>query len=385
MGPRPDAGVRGWCPDLFTPMQSGDGWLLRLKPRLGRLSATAARSIAGQAARCGNGIIELTGRGNLQLRGLTLRAAEGFARFAVEAGLADPDPAAERRRNILVAPLADADICDVARRLGHALADDDRLSALPGKFGFSVDAGGPLGLDGAAADVALRREQGGWQVRLGPDGAPAAAVDPARTAIALAHLWLASGAARPSRGGAAGPERGRAAIGWLPGPRAFGIGLPFGQMDATILQRLCALSERHGDGVLHLTPWRAIMLSGIAAADPAPLRQAIAELPGGLVIEPDDPVRRVSACIGQAGCASGSVDARADARALIQAGVRVPSLHVSGCAKGCAHPGPAAVTLVGASGRYGLVRAGRAGDTAQTGGLTVPELARRLGGSAGGS
>ena len=37
-------------------------------------------------------------------------------------------------------------------------------------------------------------------------------------------------------------------------------------------------------------------------------------------------------------------------------------VHVSGCAKGCAHPGPAALTLVGAEGRYDLVMDGRAGD-----------------------
>ncbi len=387
MGPGAAANVRGWCPDLFAPMRSGDGWLLRLKPRLGRLTASAARAIAGQAARGGNGIIELTGRGNLQLRGLTLPAAEAFARFAVEAELADPDPAVERRRNILVSPLADAQSCALAGTLEQALAADDALSALPGKFGFGIDAGGALGLHGDAADIVLRRDRGAWRVGLGPDGGLAPPVpDPVRTAIALAHRWIASGAAaRPSRGHGAGTERGQAAIGWLPALRAFGIGLPFGQMDGVILQRLCTLSERHGDGVLHLTAWRAILLSGVGEADAGPLRQAIMEYPGSLVTDPDDPVRRVSACIGHAGCASGSVDARADARALLAAGVRASSLHVSGCAKGCAHPGPAAITLVGAAGRYGLVRAGRAGDTAQTGGLTVPELARQLGGSAGGS
>ena len=380
-----DGGIRGWCPDLFAPMRSGDGWLLRLKPRLARLTVPAGRSLAAEAARCGNGIIELTGRGNLQLRGLTPQAAEAFARFAVEAGLADPDPAVERRRNILLSPLADAPGCAVAGRLERALASDHALSGLPGKFGFGIDAGGQLRLHDAAADIMLQRQSGIWRVRLGADDAPPPpAADPVATAIALAHRWIASAAARPSRGGS-GIDLGRTAVGWLPALRAFGIGLPFGQMDSAILQRLCTLSQRHGDGVLHLTPWRAIILSGIGTADASALRREIEEHPAALVIDADDPIRSVSACIGRAGCPSGSVDARADARALLRAGVRLPSLHVSGCAKGCAHPGPAAITLVGAAGRYGLVRAGRAGDTAQTGGLTVPELARQLGGSSDGS
>ena len=369
------AAVRGWCPDLFAPMQSGDGWLVRLKPRLARLTALQGRLIAAQAARHGNGIIELTGRGNLQLRGLTPASAEAFARFAVEAGLADADPAVERRRNILLSPLAGDAACAVAGALECGLADDDALSVLPGKFGFAVDAGGPLRLQDGAADVMLRAAGGAWQVGLAAGGQPVCctAERAPRAALALARGWIDAGAGpRPSHGRVSGGGSG--AVGALPALRAFGIGLPFGQTDAATLDRLCGLSQRLGDGILHLTPWRTIILSGVVAAAAGTLREAAA----GLIVDPDDPARLVSACVGRPGCASGSVDARADARALLRAGVRTTALHVSGCAKGCAHPGPAAVTLVGAGGRYGLVRAGRAGDTAQADGLTLAEVVRRL-------
>jgi precorrin-3B synthase len=363
------AAVRGWCPDLFTPMQSGDGWLLRLKPRLARLGAGQAGAIAGQAARHGNGTIELTGRGNLQIRGLTPHSAAAFADFAIEAGLACADPAVERRRNILLSPLADEAACDVARALEGGLAADPSLDGLPGKFGFAVDAGSALGLGECPADIVLRPRHGRW---------PERAVE---TALAAARAWLASGAgSRPARGRGPDAGVGKGAIGPLPSLRAFGVGLRFGQIDAPTLQRLSELARRCGDGVLHVTPWRAVILSGIA--DPAALEAA---LPAGLITDPDDPARLVSACIGRPGCASGSVDARADAGALIEAGVYATSLHVSGCAKGCAHPGPAALTLVGKDGRYGLVQAGRAGDTADIAGLTLSELARRLGGGAAGS
>ena len=367
--------TRGWCPDLFAPMQSGDGWLLRLKPRLARLTAAQGRLIAGQAARHGNGVIELTGRGNLQLRGLTAGSAEAFARFAVEAGLASSDPVLERRRNILLSPLADNAACEVGRALEHGLAADSALSALPGKFGFAIDAG-PLPLGNASGDILLQRIGAAWQVGLASDPEPRGcqADDAPWLALGLARDWIASGASmRPSHG--SGAQDGSGAIGWLPALGAFGIGLPFGQMDAATLEHLCDLSQRHGDGVLHLTPWRTVILSGVVA----PLA-----FEGDLITEPDDPRRLVSACIGRRGCASGSVDTRADALALLQSGVRASSLHVSGCAKGCAHPGPAAITLVGANGQYGLVRDGRAGDTAQADGLTLPQVARRLGGGIGG-
>ncbi len=37
--------------------------------------------------------------------------------------------------------------------------------------------------------------------------------------------------------------------------------------------------------------------------------------------------------------------------------------HVSGCAKGCAKPGPADLTLVGREGQYGIVIGGNPSDT----------------------
>lgn len=372
-----DPSIRGWCPDLFAPMLSSDGWLLRLKPPLARLTAVQGQSIASQALRHGNGIIELTGRGNLQLRGLTPRSAESFARFAVEAGLASADPAVERRRNILLSPMAGPAACEVALALADGLAKDGALRALPGKFGFAVDGNGALRLGDTTADILLRSVGDEWQVGGGASAGiiPCGADHAASAALALAHDWVASGATvRPSHGTAGRETAGRDAVGWLPEMPAFGVGLPFGQMDAAMLDCLCALSQLHGDGMLHLTPWRAILLSGVSSPDA--VRRA--SLDAGWITTPDDPQRRVSACIGRTGCASGTVDARGDARALLRAGVRAPSLHVSGCAKGCAHPGVSAITLVGAGGRYGLVREGRAGDTAQVSGLTLAQVARRL-------
>jgi precorrin-3B synthase len=60
---------------------------------------------------------------------------------------------------------------------------------------------------------------------------------------------------------------------------------------------------------------------------------------------------------------------------LIAAGL---SLHVSGCAKGCAHPGPADLTLVGQeNGCYGLVVGGTARDPAAVR-LHLDEIMTRL-------
>ncbi|MFT8816691.1 MAG: precorrin-3B synthase, partial [Komagataeibacter saccharivorans] len=107
--------VRGWCPGLHTPMEAADGWLVRIRPPLGRLSALQARQIAQAARRHGNGLIELTSRGNLQLRGLTPDSTRAFARDMHAAGLASADAATEARRGLLLSPLAGLD--------PHAAAD----------------------------------------------------------------------------------------------------------------------------------------------------------------------------------------------------------------------------------------------------------------------
>ena len=69
--PREQSRIRGWCPGALRPMESGDGLLVRVRPRAGRLATGDVIAIAAAAERYGNGLIDLTRRANLQLRGLS--------------------------------------------------------------------------------------------------------------------------------------------------------------------------------------------------------------------------------------------------------------------------------------------------------------------------
>ena len=62
---------KGWCPTMLKPMETGDGLLVRITMTSAHLSAKLAHAIAKLAERHGNGQIDLTSRGNLQLRGVT--------------------------------------------------------------------------------------------------------------------------------------------------------------------------------------------------------------------------------------------------------------------------------------------------------------------------
>ncbi len=320
---------RGWCPGLYDPMPTGDGLLVRVKPPGARLAPQAALALADAAGAFGNGVIELTQRGNLQVRGLTPASTAPFAAAMVAAGLADPDAAREARRVVMPPPLLGEDpgLARNAAALTHALdrafAEDGRLAHLPAKFGVAVDAGGVLGGRPLAADLVV------W-------------TDGQRTELRL-----------PRRDAAPTP----APVGLLPydeATAAFGLAPPFAQLDAAMLHRVAALAEEHGTD-LRITPWRAILLARVRRADAGRIAAAAGE---AWITDPADPRLLVTACIGLPGCASGVVPARADAARLRPT---VP-VHVSGCAKGCAHPGPAARVLVGRAGRYDLVRNGRAKD-----------------------
>jgi precorrin-3B synthase len=142
------------------------------------------------------------------------------------------------------------------------------------------------------------------------------------------------------------------------------VHLPFGQTNASALEGLAGLLK---DALLRTTPWRAFHHE--IPLDPA----ALAAL--GFVTDPADPRLRIAACPGAPACASGTVPARADAALLAKLGLA--NLHVSGCAKGCAHHAPAA-TLVGRDGRYDLIRHGRAGDPPDAVGLTLAQAAELL-------
>jgi precorrin-3B synthase len=96
----------------------------------------------------------------------------------------------------------------------------------------------------------------------------------------------------------------------------------------------------------------------------------------------DDPRLAVAACSGALGCQRASTAIHDDAATLAPAAralaTRGIALHLSGCPKGCAHPGPSRATLVADAGRYGLVLDGTAQNRPVLQGLTLAEALAAL-------
>jgi precorrin-3B synthase len=232
----------------------------------------------------------------------------------------------------MVGPLAGPEARALALSLGRALPP-----GLPAKFGCLVDDGGPLSIAGERAELALCLTSEGVAVRRDGQWLGVTTLDRATTSAFGGQSSFAKMTVMPVPG-----QRRLGRLG-----RFAGLAAPFGRLEA---KQLRALAATAGVTEIRLSPWRALYLD-------APVDDV------GLIVDENDPLLRIEACPGAPACAAATTDTRADGRRLAALGVP-GTIHVSGCAKGCARTAPADLVLVGNQGRYGVVRGGTARDPA---------------------
>lgn len=380
--------VRGACPRLSAPMQTGDGLLARLVPA-GPMAIDAFAELCAAADTHGNGVMEISARGSLQVRGLNPVSAP---LFATEVEALDLDICGSVP--VIANPLPDDPSALID---AHSLAADIRAAIassgliLAPKLSVIVDGGGYLHLDALRADIRLRTistpEGPKLLVTLAGDACSATTLGLAArrdaTKLVLDFLRVIAALGPDARASHIASDEFRAVVKDRLAPAipiaaraaaepiglhrlndsscAIGVALEFGQAHARNLVALAGIAAANGATWVASAPGRTLLLGPIDELTGFVLATAADNL--GFVVDARDARRRVVACPGAPSCASGLIAARAlaaEIAATLPASQTGIAVHVSGCAKGCAHPISAPLTVVGTEQGCGIVHDGTA-------------------------
>lgn len=355
------------CPGALTVHQAADGALVRIRLPGGMITPSQITTLAEVAEQFGSPAMELTSRGNIQIRAVT--DTDAAAAILSGAGLL-PSPTHERARNIVASPLSGRsggviDIRPLVADLDRAIQADPALAGLPGRFWFSLDDGrgdvsgidadtGVHALeDGTCALLLAGRDTG---VRLDTGVAVATLIEVARRFVDIRRkAWriteladrspLLAGLTPSAPAGATWPPTVQPPVGWIEqrdGRIALGAGVPLGVLQARVAHFLAAI-----EAPLVITPWRSVLVCDVTEGVADASLRVLAPL--GLVFDETSPWLRVSACTGSPGCAKSAADVRADAAAAVQDPADTHR-HFVGCERACGSPPTGQVLVAGEDG-----------------------------------
>ncbi|GAB7144919.1 precorrin-3B synthase [Mycobacterium riyadhense] len=336
------------CPGTLQVHQAADGTLARVRLPGGIITAAQLATLANVSSEVGSGTLELTARGNVQLRGIS--DVEAAAGSLAAAGLL-PSATHERVRNIVASPLSGrvggkADIRPWVGELDAAIRAEPRLADLGGRFWFSLD-DGRGDVSGLGADVGVHVFDDGCALVLGgrETGMRVGNVSETLLGIALRFIEIRGNAWRvheladitdllPSvELGAAFPPVTKGPVGWIPqddGRVTLGAAVPLGVLSARVAEYLAAI-----EAPLVVTPWRSVLVCDLSEEVADVALRVLAPL--GLVFDDSSPWLTVSACTGSPGCAHSAADVRADAAQSLDPDSGVHR-HFVGCERGCGSP-----------------------------------------------
>jgi precorrin-3B synthase len=358
------------CPGALQVHRAADGALARVRLPGGMLTATQLQALARAATEWGAGTLELTSRGNVQIRGMKDNAATAAVADAVAAAGLLPSPTHERIRNIVASPLSGrvgttTDVRGLVTDLDEAICAEPSLAAVPGRFLFGID-DGRADISGIAPDVGVHMcGESATLLLAGRDTGirlPLSAV--VSTLIAVAQRFAASrgtawrineldepaelltGLPVTEEAGATWEPVTRPPVGWIAqndGHIALGAAVPLGVLPARTAEFLAAI-----EAPIVVTPWRSVLVVDLDEGVADAALRVLA--PMGLVFDENSPWLSVSACTGSSGCEHSAADVRADAAAMLDEPA-TGHRHFVGCERACGSP-PVGQVLVATGDGY---------------------------------
>lgn len=397
------------CPGLFYPTPAQDGSLSRLRVPGGFLTTPQSEAIVHLAHQCGHGVVQITNRANLQIRGVQSGIPPATLNHLQQVGLASPIAQVDALRNIMASPTAGIDrqqlldTCPLVQGWNHYLSNRADFAVLSPKFSVCFAGGESVSVSDRPNDISLVSvnlagqiyfqlhlsigERGDAPEHVGVLIQPESSLE-VLTALTevywdytvqkssqapkprlrdLLHDWgievylqlvekrlawrlqrseLGINSSSPAKTGHLGVHSQ-----CQPDVSYMGIVLPLGRLTTHQLQGLTSLAAQFGSHTLRLTPWQNILLPDIPDVHVAAVQDGIAAL--GLSTSATHPWSAIVACSGITGCKSAATDTQSHALALatyLEERMKLDrplNIHFSGCEKSCAQHYPSDIALVG--------------------------------------
>jgi ferredoxin-nitrite reductase len=366
---------------LFWVAPAQDFFMVRIKVPGNVLSSHQAYALARLSDDLANGFVDVTTRGNIQIRNLPPSAPVEVLKRLSECGLSSRGAGADNVRNITASPLAgldDSELLDtrgLARDMQFYMNNHLELFGLPRKFNISFDGGGRISNVSDTNDIAFiatrLKDAGGpgkvvfrvqlagitghkrFAVETGVVVEPEAAVE---LAGAILHVFAEQGD-RTNRNTArlcyvldrigmeemlrltelkfgrplnrVAPEaleprplvQRRAHLGTHAqagsGRHYVGVVITAGRLTTAQLRQLAEAAERYGESELRLTVWQNVLIPNVRDEYLHDLLAFLKE--AGLSCDASQIAGSMVACTGNTGCRFAESDTKGHARAISEA------------------------------------------------------------------
>ncbi|BAQ60708.1 cobalamin biosynthesis protein CobG [Geminocystis sp. NIES-3708] len=399
------------CPGLYYGTLAQDGFLIRLRIPGGLINLPQGKAVVQILEKCGKNSIQVTNRGNLQIRAVETAPSIEIYQQLQEVGLASQNIQLDHFRNVMISPTAGIDTQELfdTRSLMKAILnyieEHPELGQLSPKFSIGIDGGGQIaiGIRSSAvwehryneiqfsamthnSETYLHLALGGdkqlWdtEIIIKPekclfliDALTSVYVDYVKKnrqekPLRLKHLLQDWGLSTylqkvirklnfaynltkikliPSL-----PYRH---LGIYPqkqgGLSYIGLSLPLGHVTLKQWQGLLKLATEFGRDEIRLTPWQSIILPNMPTEKLGEVLSQLQKL--NLCHDKNQPQGAIIACAGKPSCKSAITETQNHGMLLIKhlqerLNLKHPvNIHLTGCSKSCAQPSPAEITLVG--------------------------------------
>lgn len=387
------------CPGLYRLSQAADGWICRIKIDFGRLTLQQLHILADVAWKYGNGCIELTTRGNIQLRGIVKNDQNRLIDMITSCGLGPLVKAGDDIRNVMVNPTANFDqhgsafVMRFAEALSRKLQTSPSYHVLPPKFSFYIDGGESCAILDHVSDIWLSITNDGRSFAFGIASCPPtndnahpplgmvarergmdviiALLDCLFSAAEqnssiqrmknltsfwkinriLSYLQEKIPDISPARSFRRRKQACRHDLGihktCFSERYYLGIKPPLGRFTPYLLYSFIEAAKRTlSSDQLRVTPWQSIIFPDCAYDEAKELATLCREM--SLAVNTKSPYADIVCCTGLPGCHSACSDVQADARKLANAleGNSNLSLNFVACSKSCTSTQEKPVTLL---------------------------------------